>query len=232
MPIITLTDGPEGIIRSHARLMWWRLEILAHSFYPSPAADAARRQWALKVLREFATDWTSSRCPVQPSTSAYHHWMALHGLLLEQDEAVDLKRNEDRDLKFAATILQRCILEGSSKAHAVREMAKDLLARRGANSLESAETTIKRGWCKYNAGCHLVAAEVMVGASEHGQAGANQRLATIAVISLAEELRSVGESTKPAHGSVPLLNRDTTWKVPDSFPRCTINLANWKMLRL
>jgi hypothetical protein len=153
--------------------------------------------------------------------------MALHGYSLAQDDICDLKPNQDRDLNFAVEILLRCTLEGLSKASAITEIAEALVAAKVANSLHSAITTVKRAWRRYQSACHFVAAEVLLGESELGNIE-DQNLFAIMAISLAEELRRSGEIKVPSHGTIPVLNADITWKVPDAFPLVPVNLTGWR----
>ncbi len=222
MPTIELTEDPGTLLNRNAKLIWWQIQILAHSFYPAVGAALLRSKWAHKALRGFAQDWTSRTCPVEPAGRAHQRWFALHGHSVGQDEVADLKPNEDRDLRIAIEILLRCTLEDSSKAQAFAQIAKDLLAKGGANSAESAEWTVKRAWRKYNPGCHFAAAELMVGRSERGKSGVDVNQSAIYSVSVAEKLRTIGESTVPAHGSVPILNPAKTWKVPELFPLSAI----------
>jgi hypothetical protein len=66
-----------------------------------------------------------------------------------------------------------------------------------------------------------------VGASERATTRIDQNVIAITAISLAEELRRLAEWTKPGHGNVPLLDREKTWKVPNSFPFCSIKIEDW-----
>ena len=226
MPTIELTDGPGTLLNPNAKLIWWKIQILAHSFYPAVDATALRSKWTNKVLRGFAKDWTGRICLLQPAGRVYQRWIALHGHSLGQDEVADLKPNDNRDLRIAIEVLLQCTLKGFSKAQASAQIARELVEQGGANSLESAEWTIKRAWRKYNPGCHFAAAELLVGQSECGQTRIDQNQSAINSVSLAEKLRDSGENTVPTHGSVPILDPAKTWKVPNAFPLSAINIVD------
>jgi hypothetical protein len=66
-----------------------------------------------------------------------------------------------------------------------------------------------------------------VGASERATTRIDQNVIANTTISLAEELRRLAEGTKPDHGNVPILDREKTWKVPNSFPFCSIKIEDW-----
>ena len=171
MPTVELTEAPKLLLSPNANLAWWRIQILACSFYPAPKDALLRSKYADGILRSYAKNWTSRICILQPAGRAYHRWIALHGYALEQDEVAGLKANDERDLRIS-----------------------------------------------------IAAAELLTGRSEHTSLDMNQ--SAIDSVSLAEKLRTRGESTVPTHGSSPILNPMKTWKVPEFFPLAAIDVVD------
>jgi hypothetical protein len=227
MPVITLTEKPNALTPTSAMLTLWEAEITAHALYPLAAAHDDRRRWVEKVLRQFAKDWTDRVCVLPIPGEVYQHWFALHAHSRTDDEDKGLKANDNRDLKFAARLLISCTLGGVSKAKSIKQIANELVAKKSANSLYSAETTVKRAWRRYRAGCHFLAAQLILDASAFEQTPAGLEFATITTISLAEKLRTIGEATKPVINGVTVLDAAEMWKVPDWFPLSTIKIVNW-----
>lgn len=227
MPTIKLTREPNAVIPDYLMVNLWEMEIVAHSFYPDPGAGNERKKWVEKLYRTFAKDWTGKLSPLENSGDLHRRWFALHGLSQTKDEIGDLKHNENRDLKFAANILVDCTLGGMSKAGAINKIASKLMADSGANSANSAETTVKRAWRKYNTGCHYVAAWAMLYHEPRNESALKNDFLTFTVISFAEHLRELGEATIPKNGSVPILDANKTWKVPEWFPRTEISVLEW-----
>ena len=225
MPTIELTQVPK-LLSSNAKLAWWRIQIMAHSYYPDPKDARRRSKHADKILRGYAKDWTNRICPLPSAGPANQRWMALHGHCQGQDEVADLKANESRDLRIAIEVLLHCTTEGFSKAQVFKRIALDLVKRGRSNSVESAESIVKRAWSKYNAGCHFAAAELLVARTKCDKTPPEMVQYVIDVISLAEKLRAIGEETVPPHGTVPILDPKKTWRVPHFFPLSTINIVD------
>jgi hypothetical protein len=85
---------------------------------------------------------------------------------------------------------------------------------------------VRRAWRQYNSGCHFLAAEMLVAQEERTQILFDPNQSAIDSISLAEELRTIGESTVPIHGSFPILNSSATWKVPSVLQLARIEVID------
>jgi hypothetical protein len=228
MPTIKLTQRPNFITSYHALDALWACEILAHSFYPTPGAADARSKWVEKIQRQFSRDWTSRLCVLPNAGEFYAQWFARHHLAQTPDDIRDLKRNEDRDLQFAAQVLIDCTLGGYSKRKAVGDLAKKLHSQDEANSVPAAEVKIKRAWRKYDRGCHYVAAHTLLREADFGSGAQRRDFAIYATIALAEKLRAIAETRVPLRGTVPILPAGKSWKVPEWFPRPEVEVVDWR----
>jgi hypothetical protein len=224
MSTIEFTDLPGTLLSEKANLIWWNMQITAHSLFPDENATVQRRKWVDKIVRDHGIEWTSRICPLRSAGRSYERWMALHGYSRTQDEIADFNPTHFRDLLIAADVLQRCTLTSCSKAQAFQAIANDLRAR-GASSSESAQSTIKRAWRKYNPGCHFMAAEHVMWQTHPDYRRIDPDRYIIESVSLAEKLRLIGETTVPLHGSVPILDPAKTWKVPALFPVVPIDIV-------